>query len=155
VFRTTRLQFRVHCGLLEERSFTSTPAPTYSSAPSQSLVEANLLAKRGRNLPRLVPSLEMLSTYSHEVTGCSWSGCRKSITNVDVWYCLRARGFLQYNFNKAKNIFAGMVQTESPYYQPTPKAPAPFEKAVGRFPGDPKYQCDGKDFDGCDTPGLS
>ncbi|KAH8690398.1 pectate lyase superfamily protein-domain-containing protein [Phaeosphaeriaceae sp. PMI808] len=59
--------------------------------------------------------------------------------------------FYQYNFNKAKNIFTGMIQTESPYYQPTPKAPAPFEKAVGRFPGDPKYQCDGKDFDSCDS----
>jgi hypothetical protein len=59
--------------------------------------------------------------------------------------------YYQYNFNKAKNIFAGMIQTESPYYQPTPKAPAPFEKTVGKFPGDPKYTCDGKDFDGCDS----
>jgi hypothetical protein len=59
--------------------------------------------------------------------------------------------FYQYNFNKAKNVFAGMIQTESPYYQPTPKAPAPFEKNVGKFPGDPKYSCDGKDFDGCDS----
>lgn len=59
--------------------------------------------------------------------------------------------YYQYNFNRAKNIFAGMIQTESPYYQPTPKAPAPFQNAIGRFPGDPKYKCDGNDFDGCDS----
>lgn len=59
--------------------------------------------------------------------------------------------YYQYNFNKARNIFAGMVQTESPYYQPNPKPPAPFAKAVGRFPGDPDYSCKGGDFDGCDS----
>ncbi|KAI0129826.1 hypothetical protein BJ170DRAFT_593374 [Xylariales sp. AK1849] len=31
--------------------------------------------------------------------------------------------YYQYNFNGAKNIFAGFVQTESPYYQPTPEPP--------------------------------
>lgn len=59
--------------------------------------------------------------------------------------------FYQYNFNKASNIFAGMIQTESPYYQPTPKAPKPFEGAVGRIAGDPDYRCAGGDFDGCDS----
>lgn len=33
-----------------------------------------------------------------------------------------------------------MIQTESPYYQPTPNPPAPFESAVGIFSGDPAYQ---------------
>ncbi|KAH7355068.1 hypothetical protein BKA65DRAFT_593140 [Rhexocercosporidium sp. MPI-PUGE-AT-0058] len=32
--------------------------------------------------------------------------------------------FYQYNFHKAQNLFAGIIQTESPYYQPTPKPPA-------------------------------
>lgn len=45
----------------------------------------------------------------------------------------------QYNFNKASNIFACMIQTESPYYQPNPKPPAPFEKAVGVYNSDPTY----------------
>lgn len=49
--------------------------------------------------------------------------------------------FYQYNFHNAKNIFAGMLQTEPPYFQATPKAPNPFAKQVGRFPGDPKYVC--------------
>jgi hypothetical protein len=59
--------------------------------------------------------------------------------------------FYQYAFNKAKNIHAGMIQTESPYYQPTPKPPAPFTS--GKFPADPDYNTckntNGKS--GCDS----
>lgn len=59
--------------------------------------------------------------------------------------------FYQYNFHKAQNIFAGMIQTESPYYQPTPNPPAPFEATLGKLPGDPSYSCEGgSDFSGCD-----
>ncbi|KAJ2916151.1 hypothetical protein MD484_g4260, partial [Candolleomyces efflorescens] len=32
----------------------------------------------------------------------------------------------QYRFVDAKDHFMGLIQTESPYYQPTPAAPAPF-----------------------------
>ncbi|KAL7624109.1 hypothetical protein AAE478_005666 [Parahypoxylon ruwenzoriense] len=59
--------------------------------------------------------------------------------------------YYQYNFHHARNIFAGMIQTESPYYQPTPKPPQPFEKFVGKMTGDPDYTCAGGDFDGCDS----
>ncbi|KAI0457369.1 pectate lyase superfamily protein-domain-containing protein [Xylaria acuta] len=58
--------------------------------------------------------------------------------------------FYQYNFNGARNVYTTFLQTESPYYQPTPKPPAPFENAVGVFPGDPDYSCNGSDVDGCD-----
>ncbi|KAI1452083.1 glycoside hydrolase family 55 protein [Annulohypoxylon moriforme] len=59
--------------------------------------------------------------------------------------------FYQYNFHKASNIFAGMLQTESPYFQPTPPPPAPFEAVLDLFPGDPDYTCDANDdFSGCD-----
>ncbi|OIW25494.1 pectin lyase-like protein [Coniochaeta ligniaria NRRL 30616] len=61
--------------------------------------------------------------------------------------------FYQYNFNKASNIFAGMIQTESPYYQPTPSPPAPFNQQVGLMPGDPSYSCPAtgtNEFSGCD-----
>ncbi|KAK1590378.1 uncharacterized protein LY79DRAFT_590568 [Colletotrichum navitas] len=34
--------------------------------------------------------------------------------------------FYQYNFHSVANIYVGMLQTESPYYQPTPPPPAPF-----------------------------
>lgn len=44
-----------------------------------------------------------------------------------------------------------MLQTESPYYQPTPPPPAPFANVVGKFPGDPDYTCAaGDEFSGCD-----
>ncbi|KAI8950578.1 pectate lyase superfamily protein-domain-containing protein [Xylaria longipes] len=58
--------------------------------------------------------------------------------------------FYQYNFNGARNVFTTFLQTESPYYQPTPKPPAPFSNAVGVFAGDPDYSCNGSDADGCD-----
>ncbi|KAI0861353.1 glycoside hydrolase family 55 protein [Xylaria cubensis] len=58
--------------------------------------------------------------------------------------------FYQYNFNGARNIYTTFLQTESPYYQPTPKPPAPFNSAVGAVSGDPDYSCNGSDADGCD-----
>lgn len=60
--------------------------------------------------------------------------------------------FYQYNFNAASNIFAGMLQTESPYFQPTPSPPAPFAGVVGLFPSDPTYSCASttNEFSGCD-----
>lgn len=60
--------------------------------------------------------------------------------------------FYQYNFHKARNVFAGMIQTESPYFQPTPRPPAPFETAVGVFSGDPDYSClQSNQLNGCDS----
>jgi len=44
-----------------------------------------------------------------------------------------------------------MLQTESPYYQPTPPPPAPFANVVGLYPSDPTYSCtSGNEFSGCD-----
>ncbi|KAJ6781688.1 hypothetical protein PWT90_10859 [Aphanocladium album] len=60
--------------------------------------------------------------------------------------------FYQYNFHNSHNVFAAMIQTESPYYQPTPPPPAPFNSQVGLLPGDPEFNC-GKDqaeLGGCD-----
>ena len=51
----------------------------------------------------------------------------------------------RYQLYKAKNIYIGHLQSESPYYQPSPAAPRPFGKQLS-FPGDPKFKCkDGKD----------
>ncbi|KAJ0425988.1 pectate lyase superfamily protein-domain-containing protein [Aspergillus carlsbadensis] len=58
--------------------------------------------------------------------------------------------FYQYNFHGARNIFTTMIQTEAPYYQPTPMPPAPFDRQVGIYGSDPNYRCTGGDFDGCD-----
>ncbi|KAI0097347.1 glycoside hydrolase family 55 protein [Nemania sp. FL0031] len=59
--------------------------------------------------------------------------------------------FYQYNFHEAANIFAGLLQTESAYFQPSPPPPAPFADVVGKFAGDPDYSCAaGNEFNGCD-----
>jgi hypothetical protein len=59
--------------------------------------------------------------------------------------------FYQYAFNKAKNVHAAMIRTESPYYQSTPKPPAPFTS--GKISADPDYNTcknsNGKS--GCDS----
>jgi len=61
----------------------------------------------------------------------------------------------QYSFFGASNIFAGMVQTESPYYQPQPQPPAPFGHSVNIFAGDPSYYCNGRGKEAVDEyPGL-
>ncbi|KAK7414980.1 hypothetical protein QQX98_006213 [Neonectria punicea] len=48
--------------------------------------------------------------------------------------------FYQYQLSNASNIPMAMIQTESPYYQPTPKAPKPFEASVGLFTDDPTFE---------------
>ncbi|KAH8157033.1 hypothetical protein CIB48_g11215 [Xylaria polymorpha] len=48
-----------------------------------------------------------------------------------------------YQLNNAKNIYLGHIQTETPYYQPNPVAPAPFTSAQS-FAADPS-------FDACTT----
>jgi len=45
----------------------------------------------------------------------------------------------QYQTYNAKNLFMGMIQTETPYWQSTPPAPAPFTSSVGKFHGDPTF----------------
>lgn len=44
----------------------------------------------------------------------------------------------QYRFYHSQNIFAATLQTETPYYQPNPKAPAPFTGAYA-LPDDPTF----------------
>ncbi|KAJ7821382.1 hypothetical protein B0H14DRAFT_2831454 [Mycena olivaceomarginata] len=41
----------------------------------------------------------------------------------------------QYAFNNAQNVWAGLIQTETPYFQPTPKPLAPF--SINPTYGDP------------------
>lgn len=48
--------------------------------------------------------------------------------------------FYQYLLHGAKNVFMGMIQTESPYFFPNPISPGPFTDAVGLFPGDPDFK---------------
>jgi hypothetical protein len=45
--------------------------------------------------------------------------------------------FYQYQISSATNVVMGMIQTESPYFQPVPKAPQPYR--TGLFPNDPTF----------------
>lgn len=45
----------------------------------------------------------------------------------------------QYQTVNAANIFMGMIQTESPYFQVAPPAPAPFSASNTTFPDDPTF----------------
>ncbi|KAE9989438.1 hypothetical protein EG327_002671 [Venturia inaequalis] len=42
-----------------------------------------------------------------------------------------------YQLTEAKNIYMALIQTETPYFQTNPAAPAPFDKSLG--PTDPKF----------------
>ncbi|KAI8255747.1 hypothetical protein K4K56_007772 [Colletotrichum sp. SAR 10_98] len=44
----------------------------------------------------------------------------------------------QYQLSGAKNVVMGLIQTEAPYFQSSPKAPAPFEKGLV-FKDDPTF----------------
>jgi hypothetical protein len=59
----------------------------------------------------------------------------------------------QYQFYNAKYVHAGMIQTESPYYQPNPLPPYPFADSVGKFKGDPTHSCSSttNSTPGCDA----
>ncbi|KAH8589167.1 family 55 glycoside hydrolase [Bisporella sp. PMI_857] len=45
----------------------------------------------------------------------------------------------QYQTIGARNLFMATIQTESPYYQVAPPAPAPFTSALSVLPDDPKF----------------
>jgi hypothetical protein len=53
----------------------------------------------------------------------------------------------QYNVVGAQDLFMGMIQTESPYFQPNPLAPNPY--TAGAFPGDPLFADCESDPDMC------
>ncbi|KFY05268.1 hypothetical protein O988_00131 [Pseudogymnoascus sp. VKM F-3808] len=50
-----------------------------------------------------------------------------------------------YQVSGAKDIYMGHIQTETPYYQPNPIAPAPFDVDIAKdFPNDPDFsKCHG------------
>ncbi|KAG8919013.1 hypothetical protein FRC01_001524 [Tulasnella sp. 417] len=39
---------------------------------------------------------------------------------------LKHHAIVQYSFVNSKNVYAGLIQTETPYYQPGPGTPSPF-----------------------------
>ncbi|KAL2060446.1 hypothetical protein VTL71DRAFT_9477 [Oculimacula yallundae] len=45
----------------------------------------------------------------------------------------------QYQLFNAKDLYMGMIQTESPYFFPVPQAPAPFGTTINKFHSDPTF----------------
>ncbi|KAF2793031.1 glycoside hydrolase family 55 protein [Melanomma pulvis-pyrius CBS 109.77] len=45
----------------------------------------------------------------------------------------------QYQAAGASDLFMAQIQTETPYYQPIPAAPAPFTSSLGTFASDPTF----------------
>lgn len=62
--------------------------------------------------------------------------------------------FYQYQLANTKNLFMGFIQTETPYYQPTPSAPTPF--TVNTALNDPNFasSCAGKSGNCANAWGL-
>ncbi|KAG8914769.1 hypothetical protein FRC01_003927, partial [Tulasnella sp. 417] len=59
----------------------------------------------------------------------SGRGTVSESANGPVWLIGTASEHLaivQYSFVNSKNVYAGLIQTETPYYQPSPGAPSPF-----------------------------
>lgn len=57
---------------------------------------------------------------------------RKARPQIDIYAVM-----YQYQLSQASNILTTMIQTESPYFQPTPPAPQPF--VPGLFANDPAF----------------
>ncbi|KAJ4160088.1 hypothetical protein NW754_003212 [Fusarium falciforme] len=54
----------------------------------------------------------------------------------------------QYQLSDAQNVVMGLIQTEAPYFQSVPEAPAPF--TPGAFPNDPGFhECSSKNAKSC------
>ncbi|OAA43363.1 glucan 1,3-beta-glucosidase [Beauveria brongniartii RCEF 3172] len=87
----------------------------------------------------------------HDIDDPDWDDGNKFMTQCSVYV---SRGLLvesqspvwlygtssehaimyQYQFYQARHVYASMIQTESPYYQPNPRTPDPIPDASGRNP---------------------
>ncbi|KAI9106292.1 pectate lyase superfamily protein-domain-containing protein [Phlyctochytrium arcticum] len=70
-----------------------------------------------------------LDKVFNQVTVYNGRGILNEASQGPVWmYAAAAEHnvFYQYQLNGAKNVFMGMIQSEAPYYQSIPKAPAPY-----------------------------
>lgn len=88
------------------------------------------------------PSLDRITVYSGRGLYC-----QSKLGNI--WLVGGAsehHTLYQYQFANTKNIFAGQLQTETAYYQPSPNALQPFAKQS--FWNDPDFKRKCKNIDG-------
>ncbi|KAF7552507.1 hypothetical protein G7Z17_g4263 [Cylindrodendrum hubeiense] len=74
-----------------------------------------------------------------ESSGPTW------LWGTSVEHCI----LYQYQLSGAENVMMGLVQTESPYFQPYPSSPGPFYNQLGAFPDDPNFQDCAEDDASC------
>jgi hypothetical protein len=70
----------------------------------------------------------------------SGRGILSESTNGPIWMVGTASEhhvLYQYNIVNSKNVYMGLIQTETPYFQPTPGVPSPFSTNSGL--NDPSY----------------
>ncbi|KAJ4177603.1 hypothetical protein NW755_013757 [Fusarium falciforme] len=66
------------------------------------------------------------------------------LENIWVWAADhdiddKKQASINYQLSGPENVFLGLIQTESPYYQPHPASPVPFGEQLGAFADDPIF----------------
>lgn len=84
---------------------------------------------------------------NQQITIYTGRGLLIESSNGPVWLSgtgVEHNVFYQFQFSSTKNIYGGFLQTETPYYQPVPQAPAPF--TVNTAISDPDFaaSCSGQ-----------
>ncbi|KAH6665999.1 pectate lyase superfamily protein-domain-containing protein [Halenospora varia] len=91
------------------------------------------------------------------VTIYSGRGLSVESTVGNIWLigtAVEHHALFQYQFANTQNIFMGFIQTETPYYQPSPSALVPFPPVASRNDPDFATFCAGKDVTCNDAWGL-
>ncbi|QRV92157.1 exo-beta-1,3-glucanase [Ceratobasidium sp. AG-Ba] len=75
-----------------------------------------------------------------QIDAYSGRGLLSQSTNGPVWLIgtgVEHHTLYQYNIVSSKNVYAGLIQTETPYYQPSPAPPSPF--SINSAYSDPSF----------------
>ncbi|KAF4624064.1 hypothetical protein G7Y89_g14110 [Cudoniella acicularis] len=92
-----------------------------------------------------------------QISVYSGRGLSVESTTGNIWLigtAVEHHTLYQYQFANTQNIYMGFIQTETPYYQPTPGAASPFPAIVARNDPDFGVFCAGKNASCNDAWGL-
>ena len=87
------------------------------------------------------------SSDNSQITIYSGRGLSIESTNGNIWLSgtgVEHNVYYQYQLAHTKNIYMGFIQTETPYYQPTPNALQPFTPVASRYDPDFASSCSGQ-----------
>jgi len=91
--------------------------------------------------------LDDVNNNNTQISVYSGRGISIESTTGNIWLvgtAVEHHDLYQYQLSNTKNIFMGFIQTETPYYQPSPNALVPFNPLADR--NDPNFSvfCSGK-----------